>query len=127
MKKILIVDDELSLVNFITDVVRILGFEPKFLTNGKKVLATAKSWKPDVITLDIMMPSPNGIEVLDQLKKDTETAAIPVFVMSALSADPEVLSKIKLAQAVFNKPIDTKEFIARLRQLDQIPAHPQTT
>ncbi len=120
MKKILVVDDELSIVNFLSDVVRVLGFEPKFLTNGKKVLATAKEWKPDVITLDIMMPSPNGLEVLDQLKNDPETADIPVYLISALTSNPEVQAKIGLAQAVFSKPIDTKEFIARLRNLDKV-------
>ena len=122
MKKILVVDDELSIVNFVSDIVSVLGFETKFLTNGKKVLSTAKEWKPDVITLDIMMPSPNGLEVLDQLKSDPATASIPVFVMSALTQNPEVQAKLRLAQAVFPKPIDTKDFILRLRQLDQVPS-----
>ena len=122
MKKILVIDDELSIVNFISDVVRVVGFESKFLTNGKKVLATTKEWKPDVITLDIMMPSPNGLEVLSQLKSDPETASIPVFIMSAMMSDPQVQAKMHLAQAVFPKPIDTKEFIARLRQLEKVPS-----
>ena len=122
MKKILVVDDELSIVNFISDVVRVVGFEPKFLTNGKKVLATAKDWKPDVITLDIMMPRPNGIEVLTQLKSDPETEKIPVYIISAAITSPEIQAKLSLAQAVFLKPIDTKDFITRLRQFDQVSA-----
>ncbi len=120
MKKILVVDDELSIVNFISDVVRVVGFEPKFLTNGKKVLATAKEWKPDIITLDIMMPSPNGLEVLSQLKDDPETADIPVYIISAVMNTPEVQAKIHLAQAIFSKPIDTKDFITRLRTLNPV-------
>ena len=94
MRKILIVDDELSIVNFISDVVRVLGYEPKFLTNGSKVHSTVMEWKPDVVTLDIMMPSPNGLEVLIQLKADPQTAAVPVYILSAVTATPEVQAKL---------------------------------
>ena len=122
MKKILIVDDELSIVNFISDVVRVVGFESKFLTNGKKVVATALDWKPDVITLDIMIPSPNGVEVLTELKANPETAHIPVYVISAVKTTPEIERVLALAQAVFPKPIDTKDFISRLRTLEKVPS-----
>ena len=122
MKKILIVEDELSIVNFISDVVRVLGFESRFLTSGKKVLATAKEWKPNVISLDLMIPSPNGLEVLEQLKGDPETASIPVYVLSAIKMTPEIQEKLTRAQAVFPKPIDTKDFITRLRNLDKTAA-----
>src|SRR3989344_564040 len=105
MKKILIIDDELSIVNFISDVVNILGFDSKFLTDGGKVLATAKMWKPDVISLDIMIPSPNGMEVLAQLKADAETASIPVYIITAVNMTPEIEQKLAAAQAVFSKPI----------------------
>ena len=122
MRKILVVDDELSIVNFIADVSRVLGYEPKSLTSGKRVLDVAKEWKPDLITLDIMMPAPNGIEVLDQLKSDPETAAIPIYIISAMTIKPEMQGQIAKAQAVFPKPIDTKEFVRSLRQLEKIPA-----
>src|SRR3989344_8790469 len=114
MKKILIIDDELSIVNFISDVVKILGFDYKFLTDGKRALATAKVWKPDVISLDIMIPSPDGVEVLAQLKADAETARIPVYVVTAVGMTPEMKKNLSAAQAVFTKPIDTRNFIERL-------------
>ena len=116
MKKVLIVDDELSISNFIVDIIRLLDYEPKILTSGTKVLATAKEWKPDLITLDVMMPSPDGIEVLDQLKKDPETAAIPIFIVSVMANNSEVSGKLAQAQWVFNKPIDTKAFIDQVRK-----------
>ena len=121
MKKVLIVDDELSIVNFITDVVKVLGFESKFLTDGKKVFATAKEWRPDIITLDLMIPAPSGIEVLAQLKADPATSAIPVYIVTAVRATPEIAEKLTAAQAVFYKPIDTKEFITRLRGPTPLP------
>ena len=115
MKKVLIVDDELSIVNFITDVVRVLGFESRHLTDGKKVVATAREWKPNIITLDLMIPSPDGLTLLNQLKADPNTSDISVYIITALKATPELAQKLETAQAVFYKPIDTKEFIGHLR------------
>ncbi len=116
MKRVLVVDDELSISNFVTDIVHLLGYETKTLTSGSRVLATAKSWKPDLITLDVMMPSPDGIQVLRQLKGDPETAAIPVFVVSVVANNDEVRSQLSQAQSIFQKPIDTKEFIAQVQK-----------
>ena len=123
MKKILVVDDELSIVNFLSDVVRVLGYESKFLTSGKKVIPTVKEWKPDLITLDIMIPPPNGVEILTQLKADPKTASIPVYIISAVTSTPDVKAILHLAQAVFTKPLDTKDFITQLRShLDKVPS-----
>jgi CheY-like chemotaxis protein len=119
VKKILVVDDELSISNFIGDIIRILGYEHKILTSGKKVLSTAKEWKPDLITLDIMMPAPDGIEVLNQLKSDPETASIPVFVISVVANTSQMADKLSHARCVFQKPIDTKLLIEEIRKICQ--------
>ena len=112
--KVLIVDDELSITNFIADIVRLLGCETRVLTSGSKVLAMAKEWKPDLITLDVMMPAPGGVEVLNELKSDPETASIPVFIVSVVAN--QLAGKLHQAQAIFPKPIDTKEFIEQVRK-----------
>lgn len=122
MKKILIVEDELSIVNFISDVVRVLGYEVKSLNDGGKVFSTAKQWKPDVITLDILIPSPSGLEVLIHLKTDPETAPIPVLVMSGVTHAPEVKAHLHLAEAVFPKPFDLKDFIHQIQHLEGVPS-----
>ena len=123
MKKILVVEDELSIANFITEVIRILGYEAKILTNGRKVLTTAKEWKPDLITLDIMMPSPDGVEVLSQLKSDPETQGIPVFIISVAAKDPAIAPKISQAQMIYQKPLDPKEFMEGVRKVLGPGAH----
>jgi CheY-like chemotaxis protein len=117
MKKVLIVEDELSIADFLSDLVGMLGCESKKLTNGAKVLQIAKEWKPDLITLDIMMPPPDGVEVLSQLKADPLTQAIPVFVVSVVAAKKEFMSKFSKAQGVFSKPLDTKQFIAKIKEV----------
>jgi len=122
LKKILIIDDEPSIINFIVDVANLIAFEPKFLMESKKAVATAKLWEPDIICLDILMPSPDGIEILTQLKADPETAPIPVLILTAVNLTPEIKKKLSAAQAIFPKPIDVKSFIAKLRDLEPIPS-----
>ncbi len=79
-KKVLVVEDELSIASFMTDLIQDLGYDCRLLTSGVEVLQTAKDWKPDLITLDLVMPSPDGLQVLGMLKSDEETKNIPVFV-----------------------------------------------
>lgn len=110
------VEDELSIANFIVDVVQMLGFETKMLTTGAKVLQTALEWKPDLITLDLMMPSPDGIEVLRQLKGESKTELIPVFVISVVAQNADILGKIAKANRIFSKPLDTKLFIEEVQK-----------
>jgi len=116
MKKVLIVEDELSIASFLSSVIQMIGYESKILTDGKRVLATTKEWRPDLITLDIMMPSPNGIEILSQLKSQPDTELIPVFIISILANDKKLVNEFSKAQGVFEKPIDTKRFIEQVQK-----------
>lgn len=120
-KRVLIVEDELSVADFLADIVNLVGCETRKLHSGAKVLLTAKEWKPDVITLDIMIPPPDGLEVLELLKADPETRDIPVFVVSAIATRPNISGPLSRAQALFSKPLDTKLFIARLRETCSLP------
>ena len=121
MKKILIVEDELSIANFIADVMHLLGYETKILTTGKKVVSVAKEWGPDLITLDIMMPPPDGIKVLHQLKGDPETRDIPVFIVSVVAQRPDFSKDLSNAQGIFSKPLNIKHFISEIRRVCELP------
>ena len=117
MKKVLVVEDELSIANFLTDLIQILGYECKLLTSGKEVLDLAKTWKPDLITLDLAMPSPDGLQVLSMLKADGETKSIPVFVVSAIVNQPEIHRQLTAAHSIFQKPLDTKSFMQAVQKI----------
>lgn len=117
MKRVLVVEDELSIATFLTDVIHVLGHESKVMTSGRKVLETVKEWKPNLITLDIMMPSPDGIEVMEQIKNDPETSSIPIFIVSVVANDAELSDKLSKAQGVFQKPLETKLFIDQVRRV----------
>lgn len=117
MKKILIVEDELSIATFLTDIIQLVGFETRVLTGGRKVMEVAKDWKPDLITLDLMMPPPDGVAVLNSLKNDPATRDIPVFIVSVVANRPEFRERLGHASQIFSKPLDTRLFIDELKKL----------
>ena len=87
-KKILIVDDELVIVNMIKRNLERTGeYRVMAETKGTRALSVAKRFKPDLILLDIRMPDKNGLEVLEELKKDKKTISIPVIILTAVDSE----------------------------------------
>lgn len=107
-KKVLVVDDEADVRTFLKTALRKAGYEVVTAENGAEGLQVARAEKPDLITLDLMMPRQSGTDFYRHLQKDAELVKTPVIVISGLSgrhlAVPEPF-------AVFDKPIDPKEFI----------------
>ena len=80
--KVLIVDDEKTLVNVMKDYLSKEGYETDVAYDGKQALDKISIYHPDIILLDILMPVLNGIETLKILKKQSETKNIPVIMLS---------------------------------------------
>ena len=84
-KKVLIVDDELDMRIFVSTLLETSGFKPLTAVDGKEGMVVARSKKPSVVILDVMMPSESGIGMYRELKNDPELKNIPVIMLSALS------------------------------------------
>ena len=84
-KKILIVDDDPDNVSIISLIVEDNGYSSISATNGKEGYELAKKEKPDLITLDLIMPAQSGIMMFQELKKDPELCDIPVVIISGAS------------------------------------------
>jgi DNA-binding response OmpR family regulator len=84
-KTILIIDDEVGLRNLLKFRLVSFGFDVIVAEDGYTGIEMAKSMKPDLIILDIMMPYFNGIEVCKKLKSDYTTKGIPVVFLSVLA------------------------------------------
>ncbi|NTU47879.1 MAG: response regulator [Syntrophobacteraceae bacterium] len=84
-KKILVVDDEQDIRVFLTTLLETSGFKPVSAQDGQEGLEVARSKKPALIIMDIMMPRESGIFLYRELKKDPELKKIPVIIVSALS------------------------------------------
>lgn len=82
--RVLIVDDEKSILKMYHERLAMEGMEVVTASDGQSGINMAKSEKPDVILLDIIMPKFNGLDVLKTIKEDPETKDIPVFLLTNL-------------------------------------------
>ena len=83
-KHVLIVDDDPLIGQFLVDVLDGKGFTVTMARNGKEGLEAARSQKPDLILLDVMMPELNGFQVCEILRRDAALEATPVVMLTAM-------------------------------------------
>ena len=96
MKKILIIEDEETLLAMYRARFEKSGYEVFAVSNGRPGIEIAQREKPDLILLDILMPNQDGYEVIQILKKDPKTKKIPVLVFSNLAQPEEIEKGLKL-------------------------------
>ncbi len=96
-KKILIVEDELDQKDFTSTLLEENGYIPVGASNGIEGMKMAKTERPDLILLDILMPERGGIEMYQDLKRDEETKNIPVVIVTGVARDGQ-LKEIMLTQ-----------------------------
>jgi two-component system phosphate regulon response regulator PhoB len=88
-KRLLLVEDDDSLANVYITRLEAEGFDIRRVANGEEALATALSYHPDLIILDVMMPKVSGFDVLDILRNTPETANLKIVMLTALSQDSD--------------------------------------
>ena len=112
--KILIIDDEEDFCYFLKfNFETIKKYKVFTATNGKEGIKKAIRKKPDLILLDIMMPQINGFDVLNSLKENIKTAAIPVVMLTAIDQDESKEKANELyAYDYFTKTIDLEKLVA---------------
>lgn len=90
MKRVLSVEDDAVFAGILAKTLASAGFEVIRSNNGEDGFKRAVSDKPDAVVLDIGLPRKDGFELLEELKKTSETASIPVFMLSRLSSREDV-------------------------------------
>jgi CheY-like chemotaxis protein len=94
------------------------NYEVHISTNGAEGLKKAAQERPDIVLLDVLLPAMDGYQVLNRLKRDERTAAIPVFVLSVLSQETDILKAIEAGAAdYFVKPFSPQIIIAKIRRV----------
>jgi len=116
--KILLVEDESDMrVVFLTRL-KINGYDVEEAVDGEEALAKAKSEKPDLILLDLMIPKINGFDVCRTLKFDDAFRKTPIVIISALSDQSEREKAIACgADSYFIKPFDLDLLLVKIRDL----------
>jgi two-component system, cell cycle response regulator DivK len=84
-KKILFIEDEAVMQKAVSEFLNTRGYEVVSALDGELGLISAKTHRPDLILLDLILPKKNGFEVLKELKGDADTASIPIVVLTNLS------------------------------------------
>ena len=118
VKRILVVDDEEDLVATISIVLRHKGYEVITANDGQEGLEKARTEKPDLIILDLMLPRINGYKVCGLLKNDARYAKIPVILLTARpNAEDIELGKSVGADAYITKPYDRGALLGKIEEL----------
>ncbi|MFH1540182.1 MAG: response regulator [bacterium] len=112
-KKILIVDDEEDIRTFLETLFQDNDYDTCLATNGFEAMEQLKKEKPDLITLDLMMPYETGTHFYKNLLKEDELKNIPVIVVSGLAGRHLAIRK---PFAVFDKPIEREELLKAVRK-----------
>jgi DNA-binding response OmpR family regulator len=92
--KILIVEDETSLLDVLADKFKREGFLVYKAQDGQEALEIVKKQKPDLVILDVIMPSMDGLTMIKKLREDKWGNVVPVLILSNLS-DPEQINEAK--------------------------------
>ncbi len=102
--KILLVEDDLPMVKMYKTRLELEGFEVEWAGDGAEALVKVKSFKPALVLLDLMIPKIGGMEVLEQLRKDSETTSLAVIILSNLSQENDITR---------GKQLGVKEFLIK--------------
>lgn len=112
--KILVVDDEPTIVELLSVSLRFQGFEVATAADGPAALDKARTFRPDAIILDVMLPSMDGFGVLRRLRADGNEA--PVLYLTARDGLDDTLTGLSIgADDYVTKPFSLEEVVARLR------------
>jgi len=115
INKILIIDDEKTNLQVLGSILRDSNYRVMAATTGKVALSTAKTFLPDIILLDIMMPEVDGYEVCKQLKNDPITYNIPVLFLSAKNDLKDRLKGLNAGAVDYMlKPFEKDEVLKRI-------------
>lgn len=123
MPRILIVEDEPSILKFLSQNLILRGFEVLAVTDGQSGLEQARGADPDLILLDLMLPVMSGWDVLKAMGREGILDRTPVIIVTAASrAEDERRARALGARDYLVKPFGVQEMLQRIRQLVPTPA-----
>jgi DNA-binding response OmpR family regulator len=112
-KKVLIADDEPSIVTSLEFLVHEAGYEVQVARDGEQALALVEQFVPDLILLDVMMPRTSGYEVCRRLRERPEFRHIRIVMLSARGREAEVRKGLALgADTYITKPFSSRDLMA---------------
>jgi two-component system OmpR family response regulator len=114
--RVLVVDDEVNIAELVSMALRYEGFEVSVAHDGARAVTTAKSFSPDAVVLDMMLPDVDGLEVLRRMR--SSDPEVPVVFLTARDALEDRIAGLTAGGDDYvTKPFSLEELVARLRSL----------
>ncbi len=111
--KILVVDDDPAIAEMLTIVMQGEGFQTIVVGDGAEAVEAAREYQPDLILLDVMLPSMNGVDVCKAIR---EESSVPIVMLTARTDTVDVVLGLESgADDYVHKPFKPKELVARVR------------
>lgn len=113
-QRILIIEDDFAIRNSVEFALRREGYEVKALASGQEAVDTVRSFSPDLVLLDIMLPGKSGHEICEELRQSDLSVAI--IMISALGETSDRIAGLRLgADDYVSKPFSLEELLERVR------------
>lgn len=113
---VLLIDDDPVLLAVVTHKLTGCGYRVVTAADGAIGLSQARAEKPDIIVLDMMMPTLDGRQVLNELQADSILASVPVIVLTARRGEHDVIEALQRGDYLA-KPFSPDELVARIARL----------
>ena len=115
-KKVLLVDDDLELLAMLRLSFKGAGFSVTTARDGMDALEKARTLRPDVILLDLVLPGKDGFAVCESLRRNSATASIPIIVVTGLSSELSRLAGMESGATDYvTKPVSPETLVAKMR------------
>lgn len=128
-KKIMVVDDESDVTDLVAYHLKAKGYQVETINDPNRSIGTARSFVPDLVILDVMMPDLNGIQICRMLRADPKLRRVPVIFLTAKAEEGDRIQGLETgADDYISKPFSPKELVLRvqtiLRRLGENPPEP---
>src|SRR5512145_3406749 len=113
MTKILVIDDEPTIVNLVQAYLKPEGYEVFTAVDGPSGLKAARAFKPDLVVLDVMLPGMDGLELLSRLRRESQ---VYVIMLTARTEETDKIVGLSVgADDYVTKPFSPRELVARVK------------
>jgi twitching motility two-component system response regulator PilH len=117
MASILIVDDSPTEIHVLKTMLEKNGFSAVTASSGEEGIASAKTEKPDLILMDVVMPGMNGFQATRALSKDAETSSIPIIIVTTKDQETDRVWGLRQGAVDYvTKPANEQDLIGKINQ-----------
>lgn len=117
-KKILVIEDDPSALRFVEYTLQCEGYQVLTATDGLEGLGKVWKEEPDLVILDVMLPGIDGLEICRRLRAGTQTAQLPILMLSAKARELDKATGFKVgADDYLTDPADPSEIVSRVKTL----------